>query len=369
MDLRQPFLLLGLTFLMQACTSAREPTPTHTYVYAGSNFTEVWQKISAEPYPDEGRPSRGLSELVKEVVARGLAQTGEAQNATSARNAELVERANRTLNDQADYYQDSFTKLVHANGICLRGSWNITTPNPYSGYFEQGKSGLIIARASVALFNIEKHQNRGFGLAGKIYPAASETIAGTRHLETANFFTVHDLGGERNVLFTDVSFTNQPPITFNLTVLHYLGYAWQVMKAFGNADADTGNPDPAPGIRQLYEISELGLNEDQASKAITPRCLRLMARTGQSNDKSDFRDELNLADYPNGKLMLDVYADSPEPDNACGDLSNDDWTGKKIGYIEFTESVASVGCDSHLHFHHPKWKEVRHVPLADAPGV
>jgi hypothetical protein len=347
---------------MQACTSTREPTPTYTYVYEGSNFTEVWQKISAEPYAVEDRPTRGLPDLVKEVVARGFAQTGKTPNATSARNAELVARANQTLNDQADYYEDSFTKLVHANGICLKGSWNITNPNPYSGYFEQGKSGLMIARASVALFDIEKHQNRGFGLAGKIYPASNETNAGTRNLETANFFTIHDLGGERNVLFTDVSFTNQPPITFNLKLLHYLGYGWQIMKAFGNADANNGNADPAPGVRQLYEISELGLNEDQALKTITPRCLRVMAQPGQSNDKSDFRDELNLAGYPDSKLLLDIYADSPESDTACGELSDGAWIGKKIGYIEFTESVASKGCDSHLHFHHPKWKDVRHAP-------
>lgn len=360
--------MLGLILVIQACTSAREKSPTYTYAYEGSNFTAVWQKISADPYTLENRPTRGLSDLVKEVVTRGLAQTGETPNATSARNAELVARANQTLNDQADYYEDSFTKLVHANGICLKGSWNITNPNPYTGYFEQGESGLMIARASVALFDVEKHQNRGFGLAGKIYPASNETMAGTRKLETANFFTVHDLGGERDVLFTDVSFTNEPPITFNLTVLHYLGYVWQVMKAFGNADANNGNIEPAPGVRQLYEISELGLNKDQASKAITPRCLRVMAQPGQSNDKSDFRDELKLSDYTDGELILDIYADSPVSDTACGELSADDWVGKKIGYIEFTESAASKGCDSHLHFHHPKWKDVRHVPQVDVSG-
>jgi hypothetical protein len=356
--MKKTILLLALAILAQACISAQHANSA--YSYEGSDFGDIWHKISELPYSAEERPTRGLTDLVKEVVARRFVKTGQMPNASNARNTELVKRANQTLNDRADYYEDGFTKMVHANGICLKGSWNMTHANPYSGYFEKGKSSPMIARASVALFDTNKDQYRGFGLAGKIYPASDETIAGPRIVKTANFFTVHDLGGERNVLFNEVSFTNQPPATFHLTLLRYLSYAWNVIKSFRNADANNGNATPNPGVRQLFEISELGLSEDQALTAITPRCLRIKTRFGQSNDKSDFRDELNLADYPKGKLIMDVYAQSPESDTECGALLDAQWIGKKVGYIEFTESVASASCDTQLHFHHPKWKEIRY---------
>jgi hypothetical protein len=325
--------------------------------YEGSKFTEVWRQVSQTPYTPANRPTRGLSDLVKEIIARNSAGDGKSPREKEARNAELVKRADQTLNDRADYYEEDFTKLVHANGICLKGTWNIDHANPYSGYFAQGKTGLMIARASVAMFNTEKHQTRGFGLAGKIYPAADEAVAGGRNLKTANFFTVHDLGGERNVLFSEVALTNQPPASFNLTVLRFLGYVMQVAKVFKAADLDNGNVDPKPGVRQLYEIAELGLDDAQAREAITPTCMRLKVRAGQTHDKSDFRDELNVAAYADGKLILDIYADSPDPETECGALSAADWSDKQVGYIEFTESVASEGCDKHLHFHHPKWKK------------
>ena len=355
--MKKRILLVGLAVLVSA-GNAEEATPT--YPYEGSKFVEVWQKVSQTPYRPENRPTRGLRDLVNEVVEREFALTGEAPKATEARNAELAKRANQTLNDRADYYEADFTKLVHANGICLQGSWNMTHANPYTGYFEQGKAGLIIARASVAMFDTKKKQNRGFGLAGKIYPAPDEISAGERSLKTANFFTVNDLGGERNVLFTEVSFTNEPPTSFNFTILGFLGYVMQVAKTFKAADAQNGNSKPNAGVRQLYEISELGLSEDKTISAITPRCMRIRARPGQRNDRSDFRDELDLADYAEGKLIFDVFADSPDSKIACGKVAEDAWTGKKIGYIEFTQSAASNSCDKRLHFHHPKWKDLRH---------
>ncbi len=348
-------LLLVFIILSSTRLNAQEAIPS--YAYEGSKFTEVWRKISATPYTPENRPTRGLNDLVQEIIARDVALTGDAPKAKEARNAELRKRADQTLNDRTDYYDEDFTKLVHANGICLKGTWNIDQANPYSGYFEQGKTGLLIARASVAMFDTNKNKNRGFGLAGKIYPASDDAVAGERSLKTANFFTVHDLGGERNVLFTAVSFTNQPPTAFNFALLRFLFYIMELAKDFKAADAENGNVDPDPGVRQLFEISELGLDEMQAREAITPTCMRIKARAGQANDKSDFRDELNLSDYAGGKLTFDIYADSPVPKLECGALSETDWLGKKIGYIEFTASAASSTCDKRLHFHHPKWRE------------
>jgi hypothetical protein len=358
--MKRRILLLGLTALVQTVGRAEEVIPTSPY--EGSEFIEVWQKVSHTPYTPGNRPTRSLSDLVNGLVERSLSQTGKALSSRKTRNKELVKRANQTLNDRTDYYENDFTKLVHANGICLKGSWNMTEPNPYTGYFEQGKTGLMIARASVAMFGTKKKQNRGFGLAGKIYPASDKISTVGRKLKPANFFTVNDLGGKKDVLFTEVSLTNQPPTTFNLTLLRFLCYVLKVANVFKTADAQNGNAAPDPGVRQLYEISELGLSDEEPVEAITPRCIRIKARPGQRNDRSDFRDELDLAGYENSKLILDVYADSPRQETACGDLSEAMWAGNKIGYIEFSESVASDNCDKRLHFPHPKWKNPRHQP-------
>lgn len=351
-------LLIGLLALAQTVAIAESAFPTDTY--EGSNFEEIWQKVSETPYAPENRPTFGLSDLVDEIVERTRIRTGEAPKPKAARNAELVKRANQTLNDRTDYYEEDFTKLVHSNGICLKGGWNMTESSPYTGYFEQGKSGVMIARASVAMFDTKKKQHRGFGLAGKIYPAASEINAGRANLKPANFFVVNDLGGKRNVLFTEASLTNQPPTSFNFSVLGFLCYVLKVASVFKAADASNGNAEPDPGVRQLYEISELGRSVDEAEEAISPRCMRIKARPGQRNDQVDFRDELDLQDYKGGTLVLDVYADSPDSQTACGDLPEDAWTGKNIGYIEFNESVASGNCDKRLHFHHPRWKDLKH---------
>jgi hypothetical protein len=98
-----------------------------------------------------------------------------------------------------------------------------------------------------------------------------------------------------------VSLTNQPLTTFNFTLLRFLCYVLKVANVFKTADVQNGSAAPDPGVRQLYKISKLGLGDEETVEAITPRCIRIKARPGQHNDRSDFRDELDIAGYENGK--------------------------------------------------------------------
>ncbi|HEX4939986.1 MAG TPA: hypothetical protein VFX11_15005, partial [Candidatus Kapabacteria bacterium] len=97
----------------------------------------------------------------------------------------LTRDAQRTVSDTADYYP-RLEKRVHSNGICFKGTWTITEQTPYSGYFKQGATGLLIARASTALSETRRGQPRAFGFAGKIFP----TLNPAATTETANFFLV-----------------------------------------------------------------------------------------------------------------------------------------------------------------------------------
>ena len=134
--------------------------------------------------------------------------------------------------------------------------------------------------------------------------------------------------------------TNEPNVSKTTQVLLHIAYSLKLAATFGKADEN-------PGMRQLYEISEL--KETQSRTARTPKWMKVSAAKGQTIDEKDFRDELNVKNY-NGKIIFNISVASEE-----------DSDGKKswndIGTIKFTESAVSNSCDHRLHFHHPKWRK------------
>ena len=281
--------------------------------YTGSTAQRVWDKIESNKYValphnkvSYGSLFKGFKSLIKKS-------------------------ANRTLNDKSDILPH-FNKLAHPNGACLKGTWNITEQNDYTGHFKKDTSAIIISRASVALSDTRAGSYRGFGLAGKIYP----TTEASDKVKTANFFLVDDLGGTKAKHYTGVEMTNEPTVSKTLAVIKKLAYSLKLALTFGKADSN-------PGIRQLYQISELG----NTGKAITPKWMMVKARSGQNINEADFRDELNI-DTRGKSLLFDIFATST--------IKNDKKQWKKLGHIEFTESSRSVSCDHNLHFNHPKWR-------------
>ena len=111
---------------------------------------------------------------------------------------------------------------------------------------------------------------------------------------SANFFLSDDLGGTDTKHYTDVIMTNEPEVSFTFTVLKNLLYAIKVALTFEDADKNSG-------IRQLYEISQLG--EGYNKNIITPKWMKIDAKDMKKVDKKDFREELKIKD---NKLLVFV---------------------------------------------------------------
>lgn len=283
-------------------------------VQAAASFADVWAATQEGPYADLPQWQTRLSKFFSAGVDM------------------LAASASRTLDDETDNLPP-FQKLVHPIGICFAGTWTITESSPYTGYFANGSHGQIIVRASEAMGNPEPSSWRSFGFAGKIFPTADAND--TTAYKTANFFTVDDLGGADAASFLDDPKSNKPATSFHLSTLAIFPTLTHIAKTFASADSN-------PGIRQVYEISELGLADP--STAVTPHLFQVVSETSERNGADDFRDELRLANYPNG-LTFGIY------------VAEDDGQGwSRLGTIQLDREALSSGCDHRLHFHHPRTK-------------
>jgi hypothetical protein len=296
--------------------------PAHAGSYEGSTFEDVWSAATEGPY--------ATLPAYKVTTASFFDILGD----------KLQKAASRTLLNESDVLPP-FRKLLHANGVCLAGTWSITEDSPYSGYFAKGAEGLIVARASSALSETKRGEKRSFGLAGKIFPTLGRNV----QAKTANFFVIDNLGGTFTPSYLDTSMTNDisalklgPANAPNLLVAAAAGRA---LKAAEDA-LGGGNPF----VRQLYPISELGI-EDKSS-AVTPRLLRIQGEPGARDPIEDFRDELAVA-HPGQPLVFTIEVSS------SADVTKAVWT--PIGQMTFTEASASLGCDQRVHFAHPAWRK------------
>ena len=306
--------LFSLTFI--SCDTADVPD------YDGSKYSEVWGKVTSDPYNE--LPNQQVT--VAKFFSRGVNL--------------LYKSSQRTLNDRNDI-RDYFDKLLHPNGVCLSGTWNITEENPYTGYFSPGSQALIIVRASVALSKTEKGSYRGFGFTGKIFPTTDPNHS--ENLKTANFFAIDNLSGTLSDHYMDVSMTNEPGVFSSGGTSNIISIGFFAAMSLGLADTN-------PGIRQLYEISELGMTEPDI--AVTPKWIKIEATPDQIRvDENDFREELNLDNYPENKISFDISVTTQDSTS-----SNKNWI--YIGHILLTDYSASESCDHCLHFHHPEFKSI-----------
>jgi hypothetical protein len=290
--------------------------------YQGSRFADVWSQVESDPYQTLPQD--------KVVITRFFSGLTDL----------VLRNSRRTFSDSSDVLP-RFNKLLHPNGVCLKGTWNITAESPYTGAFSAGTHALIIARASTALSNTKTGQNRAFGLAGKLYPTANEQHA--QPLKTANFFTIEDLGGNRKEHFLDAVNSNDI-IRVSPSLTAFLKGAEGLVVARDFVVADGSNLQTAL-IRELYPLGEMGLAA--GATANTPIWMKITGAADMPRIKAaDFRDELNIANYPNG-LRFDISVA-----NKGTRFGSKEW--QTIGFIEFTDSAVSDSCDHRLHFGHPK---------------
>jgi len=296
-------LNFGLGFLVLSSAIAAQ---------AGT-FAGTWRATKAGPYEALPEHVVSLSTFYENGVDR------------------LARSVDRTLNDNRDVLP-RFQKLVHPIGICFAGTWAITESNPYTGYFAPGSRGLIIARASEAMGKPRYGSWRSFGIAGKIFP--TKDPRDPNNYETANFFTIDDLGGTEAQYFLDTIKTNEPAITTHASSILSIRTLLKIANTFKAADSN-------PGYRRIDQIASLGVKD--ARKVRAPHWLALRAATETRVDEDDFRNELNLRHYQDG-LRFDILVADAETDRA--------W--KRIGQIRFSDQALSQGCDQSLHFAHPK---------------
>ena len=307
-------LFIVILFSISGCT--REITTVKIKETQKHSFDDVWNIVSSNP----------LDKLPQNSTSYGKLTTSD---------EDIISKdAKRTLLSYSDILEP-FDKLAHPNGICFKGVWSIDNQNIYSGYFKKDTKALIIVRASTALSNTTSDGNRAFGFAGKIFPTINS--AKINQQNSANFFLIDDLGGTDAQHYTDVVLTNEPKVSFTFEVLKNLLYAIKVKNVFDKADSHSG-------IRQLYEISQLDENN---SKVITPKWMKLDALNSKKVDEKDFRDELKIK---NGdKLVFNI--------SVANKIIDDKKNWKQIGTITLDTSIVSNSCDHRLHFHHPKYMD------------
>lgn len=302
-----------------------------TQTSAESSFAQV-QAVLFEPAQTAGS---SIEQQEVAVYAAGrLPQYPVSASNMLVGGVNLLRRdAVRTLRERADVYP-RLEKLVHANGICFSGRWQIDRATPYTGYFQQGAQALWIGRASVSLSETKRGQPRGFAMAGKIFP----TLNPNQVVPTANFFLADVLSGTQRARFLQTAMTNQPKIGFRWAAIPLM---FQVGRAFAGVDQQAG-------YRPVENIAALTAQGIAPEGVRAPKFLMLRpAASNPLNDAVDFRDELSLSKAQASAWQWEIWVS-----DQASQPSDEGW--QNIGSITADRSVVSYGCDRQLHFAHPR---------------
>ncbi|MEO6787356.1 MAG: hypothetical protein ABI318_14585 [Chthoniobacteraceae bacterium] len=344
--------------------------------YKGSTYMEVHDAAFANPYYGTAWGADSQEPLpIHDVSFRTLAQ------GLFSKRFGLTQAIRRTLDTRADLRwgndRKGFRRLIHPNGTCLVGEWVIDgvtddkgghAPTGYTGYFQEGRKGLIISRHSPARAEPRRGGWRSMGLIGKIYPTLDPNDLTL--FQPAGFFTQEDLGGTRSMSINDSVHINGPDV-----------HAWRRGKGLFSLLL-TGifftRINVNATIRQLHEIAELTPPGEPEIK--TPRCPTFMrlkvdathagsARVIDGNDL-DVRDEILGHIYDKGdptpkRQLIYTIEVSDHDQNAARTRLTDglivrgipESSWKRIGRIIFKEAVCSHNGDFVIHFHHPKWRK------------
>jgi hypothetical protein len=326
--------------------------------YSGSRFADVRDAVFGNSYPgiyerDDQMPTYSvrLGRVVRNLLAMGKPYY-------------FQQASERAVDSSADlrWGDDGrgFRRLLHPNGVCLSGTWEITADTPYSGYFRPGSTALLIARYSTCCGETRRGHFRSLALAGKLFPTTDPDHV--QPLRTASFFTQQDLGGERTRYINDADLRNAPDAT-----------GWRRgngLAVFALTGAVFKRVDRESSVRQLYEIAELGKPDGERTRA--PQFMRLLVAADQPRipgDELDFRDEIihQIVDRdsrsPRRTLTFDIEVTDDGRVFGLPGLQRrtfDPW--QRIGKMTFVDVVASYNGDFVLHFHHPTWRDDRNDP-------
>lgn len=329
-------------------------------VIAGSRFSVVRDAIFANPYQEVwGAPGNAPLERFPVTfmpLLKGLLPGGKAWQFLAA--------ARRVLASDTDLRWGpdgkGFRRLLHANGICMTGLWEVTEDTPYTGYFRKGSRGLMIVRYSTCCTETRRGNTRSLSMIGRIYPTTDPNHP--EPLPTASFITQEDIGGEDTPNINDARLRNAPNTTATrrgsgMPILILTGLVLNIA-------------EKQPTIRQIYPIAELGKTPSEPTRA--PEFMQLTVAPGQPvipGPALDFRDEIMAHLYdpgdPTPKRKLVFHVETSDTGTTHGlpikerrDITN--W--KTIGTMTFDAAVASFNGDHVFHVNHPAWREDRNDP-------
>ena len=320
--------------------------------YRGSRFREVVDALFANPYQRvwgaPGEPALPVYEASFAAVA----------------SPHFHKATERTVDSGADMRwgpdRKGSRRMIHPNGLCLTGIWQITEDTGYSGYFARGSTALAIGRYSTCCTETRRGHTRSLSMVGKLYPSADPEHP--TPLRTANFMTQDDLGGEDTEFINDVELRNAPNTTL---ARRGLGAPTLV------AEAITFNKvDQQPTIRQLYTIAELGKPAGEPTRA--PQFMRLLVASDQPRIEGpalDFRDEVMAQIFDRGdpapKRRLTFHIELTDEGETTGTAAEERRTfrnWRRVGALTFDNAVISYNGDFVIHFPHPTWREDRNDP-------
>jgi hypothetical protein len=325
--------------------------------YVGSRFSEVHDAVFSRPY-------EGIWDGPGHMPVYDVTLLGLLRGILSPRGDYLFRQATaRAVDSRADLRWGpdgkGFRRLLHPNGICLSGVWEITEPTSYSGYFQSGSKALVIARYSTCCRETRRGHLRSFGFVGKLFPTTDPKHE--QPLRTASFITQQDIGGDWTDYVNDVELLSAPNTSSwrrgsGISILMLTGAVFRKV-------------DTRPTIRQLYDVAELGKPSGDLTRA--PAFMRLLIlpapRIGGGN--LDFRDEMMSQIFDRGDrrpkrqiiFSVEVTDDGQTfgPD-AYQRRTFENW--RRIGTLTLDNAVASYNGDFVLHFHHPTWRSDRNDP-------
>jgi len=328
--------------------------------YAGSRFAEVQEAIFADPYqPVWGAPGASpwpQYKLTLRSLLSGLL--------SFSRTYQFRAATERTVDTAADLRwgagQEGYRRLLHPNGICLTGRWEIDADTPYSGYFHKGSRALIVARYSTCCSETRRGFSRSLAIVGKLFPTTDPNHA--EPLRTANFISQQDIAGDYTDFINDAEIRNAGDVTAIRRGKGVLGFLVTGI-VLNLVDAENT-------IRQLYPIAELGKPAGEPTRA--PQFMRLLVDPEQpriSGAALDFRDEVMAQIYDRGdpaprrKLRFRIeVSDEGESRGLPIRLRWHIRNWRHIGNITFDRAVASYTGDHVLHFSHPTFRKDRNDP-------
>ncbi len=340
---------------MEARYFGTEQVTEEDRAYGGSRFSEVRDAVFANPYQRvwgaAGEPTWPAYEVTLRSVLRGVLPLGLPYFFRQAVARAVDSRAD--LRWGAD--GKGFRRLLHPNGICLTGLWEISEETQYSGYFRKDSHALVIGRYSTCCNATRRGRERSLSLVGKLFPTADPNHS--EPLRTANFITQQDIGGDRTDYINDAETRNAP----NTTAWHR-GFGVPVLLVTGIVFSRV---DKNPTIRQLYQIAELGKPNGEPTRS--PAFMRLVVDPTQpriAGEALDFRDEIMAQIFDRGdpapKRTLTFHIEVTEDGSTRGPSffqrrTFANW--RRIGRMAFDNAVASYNGDFVIHFTHPTWRD------------